>query len=149
MEQDNDLDAFTAEDVFDELRSVIDPEHPGVTLADLNVITKERCVVCPMPRPPGSWSKKPRRKVTVVLKPTVPHCHLMLLIALCVRTRLFDRLPLDTEWKVDIALVDGSHLDQKAIEKQVNDKERVRGASENKAMMDVVRTLTDPHKDEH
>jgi hypothetical protein len=143
---------YDAEDIFDELRSVLDPERPSVTLAQLDVVNVSRCFVTYVPVAAAAASSSPCRPtacVRVVLKPTVPHCHLMHLICLSVRVRLFETLPVSTNWKVDISIVEGSHLQRAELEKQVNDKERVAAAMENTALMAEVQKLVNPFMGDH
>lgn len=131
--------SLSSEDIFDDLSTVMDPERAPTTLADLNVLSLDRV-----------WLEKtgPRHGVvTVSLLPTVPHCHLMMLIALSVRSRLHDVLPPYVRWKVRVAVVPGSHIEAAEIEKRVNDKERVCNALEDPLVMRQVRKLTDPYAD--
>lgn len=133
---------FTADDVFDELSIIADPEKAPLTLTDLDVISRDQIQV----RDLGPQQKGLKRKSVVVwLKPTVPHCHFMLNIALAVRLRLQSCLPtLNFSWKIFIHVVEGSHLQWKEIEKQVNDKERVAAAMENRLLMTEIQRMIDP-----
>jgi hypothetical protein len=137
---------YDAEDIFHELQTMLDPERPSYTLAQLDVVNVTRCFVTYLPGLPTS---KLTARVQVVLKPTVPHCHLMLLICLCVRVRLFETLPVTTNWKVDITLVEGSHNQQAELQKQINDKERVAAAMENFLLMKEVQKLVNRYSDHH
>lgn len=131
---------YTAEDIFDDLSTILDPEKP-CTLADLGVVAPDRCSVQYLE------GKGSRALVEVVLKPTVPHCHLMMLIALSVRARLEESLPVLTKWKVDISVVPGTHLQEDDINRQVNDKERVAAALENPPLRKEVDRLINPFRD--
>lgn len=133
-------DRYDSDDIFDELAVVLDPERPA-TLADLDVISRERITV--------SYAAERRASIRVELKPTVPHCHFMMLIALCVRAKLYFALPVTTFWKVDIRLVPGSHLQLTEIERQCNDKERVCAALESPPLLKQVQRLIDPHSECH
>ena len=138
---------YTGDDIFEELQSILDPERPNLTLAQLDVVSPVRCFVSYLRD--GEGKCKPSALVRIVLKPTVPHCHLMQLICLCVRVRLIESLPVATNWKVDVELVDGSHHQKEEIEKQVNDKERVCAAVDNDALMLEVHKLINPFRDDH
>lgn len=145
---------YDADDIFDELASIRDPEKPQFTLAQLNVVARDRCdiVYLPMPSLPHvlDGTLRARRRfqsqaiVRVQLLPTVPHCHLMALICLSVYVRLLDALPVTTSWRFVITLVDGSHLQQEEIEKQIRDKERVAAAMDNPQMMAEIVKLVNP-----
>eukprot|EP00922_Rhytidocystis_sp_ex-Travisia-forbesii_P047047 GHVS01070129.1.p1 GENE.GHVS01070129.1~~GHVS01070129.1.p1 ORF type:complete len:191 (-),score=23.12 GHVS01070129.1:180-752(-) len=90
--------------------------------------------------------------------PTVPHCSMCATIALALSTKLSNNLQL---WanesypvgcardatggavaggccKIELVLVEGSHNAEKAVIKQINDKERVASALENPAIMQLV-----------
>jgi metal-sulfur cluster biosynthetic enzyme len=122
---------FTADDVFDELSVILDPEKAPITLAELGVVRREGIKVTQL---------RPRRaRVDVDLVPTVPHCHLMPAIALSVRAKLHLSLPVTTYWQVVIHVPEGSHLQAREVERQVNDKERVAAALENETVMREIR----------
>jgi metal-sulfur cluster biosynthetic enzyme len=106
----------------DLLRSITDPEHP-VTLEQLRVVT------------PGDISVAGNR-VLVYLTPTIPHCSMSTLIGLSLRVRLLRALP--ARYRVDIRIKPGSHQSEHAVNKQLNDKERVQAALENQHLLQVV-----------
>lgn len=162
---------YTSEDIFEELATVRDPERLHQTLADLNVVHPDRCSVeyvsSSLPTASGSlivedsptltsscspWQVSKRRAkpvalVHVVLRPTVPHCHLMHLICLSVMARLQDALPVTTVWKIRITLVPGSHLHLEEVERQAQDKERVAAALENPQIVKELQKLINPYGD--
>ena len=125
-----------AEDVFEELAGIRDPEFTHRTLAELAVVAPDRVTVTPTgPR---------HATVRVTLKPTVPHCHLISNICLSVKVKLYDALPVTTFYKVVVDLVPGSHNDEAAVVKQANDKERFAAALERPDLLREIRRLTDP-----
>ena len=124
---------YDADDIFDELCEVYDPEHAPVTLADLKVVTREGITVTRV--------RARRYRVAITLIPTVPHCHLMTLIALSVRAKLHFALSPMTHWDVTVRIPEGAHTDAAAIEKQANDKERVAAALENPTLLKEIRKL--------
>jgi metal-sulfur cluster biosynthetic enzyme len=124
---------LTADDIFDELAVVYDPEKAPSTLADLNVITREGVKV--------SYPKARRGVVEVQITPTVPHCHLMTAITLSVIAKLHFSLPVSTHWTIRITVPDGSHLQSREIERRANDKERVVAALESPEVMKEIRAL--------
>jgi hypothetical protein len=73
----------------------------------------------------------------VFFTPTVMHCSMATLIGLCIRVQLLRALP--PRFKVDIFVSPGSHSTESAVNKQLNDKERVAAALENPALLDKVR----------
>ena len=58
------------------------------------------------------------------------------LIGLCLRVQLLRALP--SRFKVDIYVSPGSHASEHAVNKQLNDKERVAAALENPMLLDRV-----------
>ncbi|CUG92139.1 Hypothetical protein, putative [Bodo saltans] len=165
---------YSSEDIFEELATVRDPERLHQTLAELNVVHPDRCSIRYLPptEPAGTGSLtvadsphltsssavggpwvvskkrvKPTALVSVVLRPTVPHCHLMHLICLSVIARLQDALPVTTVWKVHITLVPGSHNHLEEVERQAHDKERVAAALENPQIAKELKKLINPYGD--
>eukprot|EP00758_Cryptobia_borreli_P009860 Tbor_TRINITY_DN5518_c0_g1::TRINITY_DN5518_c0_g1_i1::g.13144::m.13144 len=147
---------LNAEDIYYELSTIRDPEHLTLTLADLDVVALDRCWVTygryighPEPtivlNPMGIPVKRyPKRVATVEVEllPTVPHCHLMMIIGLSVRAKLMYDLPQNsTIWRIILRIKEGSHLQHDDIEKQLNDKERVCGALENPVVLKEVQKL--------
>ncbi|KAI9598240.1 hypothetical protein BDF19DRAFT_431795 [Syncephalis fuscata] len=124
-EQDESvLDPIDAEEVFDLIRAISDPEHP-MTLEQLNVLQLEHITV-----------NNDGNHVSIEFTPTIPHCSMATLIGLCVRVRLLRSLP--ERFKVDINVRKGTHQSEQAVNKQLNDKERVAAALENMHLLEVV-----------
>ncbi|KAG0070188.1 Mitotic spindle-associated MMXD complex subunit MIP18 [Linnemannia elongata] len=74
--------------------------------------------------------------ILVEFTPTIPHCSMATLIGLCIRVRLLRCLP--SRFKVDISVRKGTHQSEHAVNKQLNDKERVAAALENSHLLEVV-----------
>ena len=74
--------------------------------------------------------------VCIYFTPTIPHCSMATLIGLCIRVKLLRSLP--PRFKVRILISPGSHQSESAINKQLNDKERVAAALENSHLLSVV-----------
>ncbi|XP_061343054.1 protein AE7-like isoform X5 [Gastrolobium bilobum] len=111
-------------EVFDILRDIKDPEHP-YSLEELKVITEEAIEV-----------NDQNSYVRVTFTPTVEHCSMATIIGLCLRVKLMRSLP--SRYKVDIRVAPGSHATEAAVNKQLNDKERVAAALENPNLVDMV-----------
>ncbi|QCD90837.1 hypothetical protein DEO72_LG4g1798 [Vigna unguiculata] len=101
-----------------------DPEHP-YSLEELKVITEEAVEV-----------DDQRNYVRITFTPTVEHCSMATIIGLCLRVKLMRSLP--SRYKVDIRVAPGSHATEAAVNKQLNDKERVAAALENPNLLDMV-----------
>jgi metal-sulfur cluster biosynthetic enzyme len=74
--------------------------------------------------------------VDITFTPTIPHCSIATLIGLCIRVKLLRSLP--NRFKVDIRVTPGTHASEEAVNKQLNDKERVAAALENTQLLSVV-----------
>ncbi|OQR81616.1 hypothetical protein THRCLA_11566 [Thraustotheca clavata] len=118
------IDEFDALEVFEILRHLNDPEHP-LTLEQLKVMTLDNITV-----------NNKESSVKVSFTPTIPHCSMATLIGLCIRVKLLRSLP--KRFKVDIHITPGTHITEDAINKQLNDKERVAAALENAHLLNVV-----------
>jgi metal-sulfur cluster biosynthetic enzyme len=117
-------DPIDSQEVFDLIRSISDPEHP-LTLEQLNVTQFDHIGV-----------DNDTNTVLIEFTPTIPHCSMATLIGLCIRVRLLRSLP--DRFKVDIRVRKGTHQSEGAVNKQLNDKERVAAALENNHLLEVV-----------
>ena len=118
------FERFDAEEVFEHIRNLNDPEHP-LTLEQLDVVSLHNVTV-----------EDPGDLVFVQFTPTIPHCSMATLIGLTIRVKLLRVLP--RRFKVIIMITHGTHQSEVAINKQLNDKERVAAALENSHLLDVV-----------
>ncbi|KAJ6546987.1 hypothetical protein B0H19DRAFT_1163349 [Mycena capillaripes] len=115
-------DPIDQDEIFDLIRSIYDPEHPN-TLEELRVVSAPQITVN-------------GNRVMVEFTPTVPHCGMSTLIGLSIRVRLLRALP--SRFKIDITLKPGSHQSELAVNKQLNDKERVAAALENPVLVQTL-----------
>ncbi|EOA35842.1 hypothetical protein CARUB_v10021083mg [Capsella rubella] len=125
----SNTDEFTPEpidqlEIFDHIRDIKDPEHPN-SLEDLRVVTEDSVEV-----------DDENSYVRVTFTPTVEHCSMATIIGLCVRVKLLRSLP--ARYKIDIRVAPGSHATEDAVNKQLNDKERVAAALENPNLVEMV-----------
>ncbi|GMH39199.1 hypothetical protein BSKO_07097 [Bryopsis sp. KO-2023] len=123
-EGDATREAIDDLEIFDHIRDITDPEHP-YSLEQLNVVNQDHVEV-----------DDEKGTVKVVFTPTVEHCSMATLIGLCIRVKLLRVL--HQRFKVDIAVAEGSHASEDAINKQLNDKERVTAALENPNLIEMV-----------
>ncbi|KAH0462034.1 hypothetical protein IEQ34_009609 [Dendrobium chrysotoxum] len=124
------------------VRDIKDPEHP-YSLEELNVVSEDSievndklnhrdrfvCVIA-IAKPSDHFLYR------VTFTPTVEHCSMATIIGLCIRVKLMRSLP--SRYKIDIRLAPGSHATEAAVNKQLNDKERVAAALENPNLAEVV-----------
>mmetsp|Transcript_55128 Transcript_55128/g.61643 ORF Transcript_55128/g.61643 Transcript_55128/m.61643 type:complete len:332 (-) Transcript_55128:2990-3985(-) len=144
-----DKNIISAEEIFDIIRNIQDPEHPH-SLEQLGVVSLEQVKVSSAQNCKSTQKRKNghdndndnnnitynQEKITIEFTPTIPHCSMATLIGLCLRVKLFRSLPPAT--KVDVSIEPGTHVSEKAINKQLRDKERIRAALENKHLAGVV-----------
>ena len=120
-------DRIDAEEVFDIIRNIQDPEHPN-TLEQLAVVSLEQVEV--------KEEVEGHVGVHIRFTPTIPHCSMATLIGLCVTVKLMRSLP--SRFKIRVQIEPGTHASERAINKQLRDKERVCAALENKHLAGVV-----------
>mmetsp|Transcript_15058 Transcript_15058/g.20989 ORF Transcript_15058/g.20989 Transcript_15058/m.20989 type:complete len:321 (+) Transcript_15058:171-1133(+) len=139
-------DRIDAEEVFNIIRNIQDPEHP-LTLEQLNVVNLDHVdvydslaatVVDNDDEEEGLKESKKGSLSTVEVRftPTIPHCSMATLIGLCIRVKLLQALPM--RFKVTVKIQPGTHASEKAVNKQLSDKERVCAALENSHLSGVV-----------
>lgn len=118
------------QEIYDLIRSITDPEHP-LTLEQLAVVNASHITINH-----GDPSTNSLPHVLLEFTPTIPHCSMATLIGLSLRVRLLRALP--DRFKVDIRVRPGTHQSENAVNKQLNDKERVAAALENSHLFNVV-----------
>ncbi|ESK96856.1 hypothetical protein Moror_6434 [Moniliophthora roreri MCA 2997] len=126
---DNEAEPIDQDELFELIRYIKDPEHPGLNLEQLKIVSAPQCSIS------GDF-------VAIEFTPTVPHCGMSTLIGLSIRVRLMRSLP--NRFKVDIFVKPGSHQSENAVNKQLNDKERVAAALENPALAKTLEDCLDP-----
>uniref|UniRef100_A0A8C4Q331 Cytosolic iron-sulfur assembly component 2A n=1 Tax=Eptatretus burgeri TaxID=7764 RepID=A0A8C4Q331_EPTBU len=122
-----DMDQQKALQVYDVIKDIRDPERPN-SLEDLNVVSEE-CVCI-------HTLSMDEFLVIIRFTPTIPHCSLATLIGLCLRVKLERSLPF--KHKLEIYIAEGTHVTEKEINKQINDKERIAAAMENSSLREIV-----------
>ncbi|KAI0747619.1 hypothetical protein C8Q80DRAFT_1102719 [Daedaleopsis nitida] len=140
LDQSNDPEAIDQDEIFELIRSISDPEHRSMSLEQLAVVSA----------PQVTFDPKHADRITVEFTPTVPHCGMSTFIGLSIRVRLLRSLP--QRFKIDIRVKPGSHQSEHALNKQLNDKERVAAALENPALLEVLEQCLStagriPHED--
>lgn len=124
-------DPLVAKEIFDIIRNIQDPEHP-LTLEQLKVVNLDHIDVV------EATSDSAFSTVDVRFTPTIPHCSMATLIGLSIRVKLLRSLP--KRFKVTVRINPGTHASELAVNRQLNDKERVIAALENKHLLGVVNT---------
>lgn len=128
--EDGDDEPIDAQEVYDLISSISDPEHP-LTLGQLSVVNLGDIRV----RHPDLAAGRVG-EIHVQITPTITHCSLATLIGLGIRVRL-DR-SVDKAYRIGIYVKQGTHQSEGQVNKQLNDKERVCAACENPQLVKVV-----------
>lgn len=134
-------DTITADEVFEVIRTIQDPEHP-LTLEQLGVVSCQQIVIHDAVRnqssnPIQQQQSQSQQSICIVrFTPTIPHCSMATLIGLCIRVKLLRSLPI--RFKMIVMIEPGTHSTEHAINKQLADKERVCAALENTHLLGVV-----------
>jgi len=121
---DNETEEFDSREIFDLIRGITDPEHP-LSLEELRVVDQNLIEV-----------DDSANIVKVLFTPTIPHCSMATLIGLSIKVRLLWCLP--PRFKISVTITPGSHTSEHAINKQLDDKERVAAALENTHLSTVL-----------
>lgn len=127
--EDEEEEIIDAQEVFDLISTISDPEHP-LTLAQLAVVSLPDIVVL------HGQTKDQLSEVLIKITPTITHCSLATLIGLAIRVRLERSLP--PRFRFRILIKEGTHQSENQVNKQLNDKERVAAACENDLLLSVV-----------
>lgn len=127
--KDTDLDdefedPFDVREIFDLIRNIKDPEHP-LTLEELNVVREDQITF-----------DVENKVVSIEFSPTINRCSMAPLIGLSIIVKLIRTLP--DEMKIDVRISSGTHDAEEAYNKQLNDKERVAAALENRSLLSVL-----------
>ncbi|EJW85347.1 hypothetical protein WUBG_03744 [Wuchereria bancrofti] len=128
----NVIDPIDAQEIFDYIRDINDPEHP-LTLEQLNVVQEELIMVD---------KDNDDMIVNVGYVPTIPHCSMATLIGLTIRTKL--QRSVHPSVKLIVRITPGTHMSADAINKQLADKERVAAALENPDLLRAVNQCLTP-----
>ena len=120
----DDVEDVDHEEVFDYLRHLHDPEHPGLSLEQLRVIRIED-ISCSS------------GLASVLFTPTIPTCSVATIIGLTIQAKL--KMCLPSRFKVSVGIAPGSHEQEKQVNKQLADKERVSAALENPNLLKMIK----------
>lgn len=130
--EDDLVEPIDAQEVYDLIASISDPEHP-LTLGQLAVVN------LPDIRVIDSGDPAKMAEVVVEITPTITHCSLATLIGLGIRVRLDRCLP--PRYRITINVKKGTHQSENQVNKQLNDKERVAAACENEQLLTVISNM--------
>jgi metal-sulfur cluster biosynthetic enzyme len=124
FDDEEEYETIGPSEVYDHIKNLSDPEHP-LTLEQLHIVSVEHITVI-----------DEENYIMVQFTPTIPHCSMATLIGLSIRVKLLRSIP--SRFKVVIQVCPGTHASEGAVNKQLNDKERVAAALENSNLLDIV-----------
>jgi metal-sulfur cluster biosynthetic enzyme len=125
MELDENVeDEIDNYEIFDIIRTINDPEHP-LTLEQLNIVS-----------PNNIYVDHERNYIKIYFTPTIPNCSMSTLIGLMIKVKLLNTV--SSKYKIEVFIEPGKHYTEDAINKQLNDKERVYAALESDHLRKLV-----------
>lgn len=129
------LEEVNPQTVFELVRDIMDPEHP-FTLEQLSVVSQDTIVIENIV-PFGNEFDigLPIKALTVFFRPTIPHCSMAAIIGLCIQVQLKRYVP---DYWVKVHIVENTHVNYKALNKQLDDKDRVTAALENESLAEII-----------
>lgn len=138
--RDGWLDDMTNETVFEVIRDIQDPEHP-YTLEKLSVVKPEYIQVGTIVAESDELRYRglPLKHVSVFFRPTIPHCSMAGVIGLAIKYQLSRYIR--PEYWIRVFVLDDTHVNWKALNKQLNDRDRVMAALENESMTEMLDSI--------
>jgi metal-sulfur cluster biosynthetic enzyme len=121
---DETYQPVTISEVYYLLKGIKDPEHPDLSLAQLRVVKRDLITITD-------------NHVGVLFTPTIPTCSVAVLIGLTLLRKL--QLCLPERFKIEVKISPGKHVQEKQVNRQLADKERVAAAMENPNLSRLVR----------
>lgn len=118
-------DVINQDEIFDLVRYLKDPEY-AYTLESLKIIEKKNIHI-----------NHEDKTIKVYFTPTIPNCSLVKTVGLTIATKLL--YGISPDYKMNLYIFPGSHNTEHDINKQINDKERVAAAMENKVVFKTIK----------
>ena len=123
---DTEYEIIGSDEIYSLLKDIKDPEHPELSLAQLRVVKKDQITV-----------EDNQSSALVEYTPTIPTCSVAVLIGLTLLRKL--QLCLPSRFKILLRISAGKHVQEKQVNKQLADKERVAAAMENPNLFRLVK----------
>jgi metal-sulfur cluster biosynthetic enzyme len=133
------LTEISVDTVFELIRDIKDPEH-SFSLEELRVVRKEFIKIYQITGEDTCLDiGLPIDCISVEFEPTIPHCSMAAIIGLAIKILLKKYI---RNYLINVSIVEGTHVNDKFLNKQLNDKDRVQAASENESLMEVIDECT-------
>ncbi len=110
-------------EVFEIIRNIKDPEHP-YNLEELNIVSLEEISV-----------DNENRLITVYFTPTIENCTFASFIGLSIKKKLLNFI--SPKYNIDVIIKEPKNENDKNLNKQMNDKERLEASNLNKNIVDL------------
>lgn len=131
----NKLRNISIDTIFELIRDIKDPEH-SFTLEELNVVRKDLIKIYKITGEDTLLDiGLPIDCISVQFEPTIPHCSMAAIIGLTIKILL---TKFTKNYFIKVSILDGTHVNDKFLNKQLQDKDRVQAASENEMLMEVI-----------
>ena len=128
LEKDDNIeDIIDKYEVFEIIRNIIDPEYP-YNLEELNIISLDDIEV-----------DNENRVITVYYNPTIENCGFINLIGLSIKKKLLNFI--SPKYNIDVLIKEPKNENDKNLNKQMNDKERLEASNLNKKLVDFYSTV--------
>ena len=115
-------------EIFDLIRNINDPEHP-YNLEELNIISLDDIIVDNI-----------NRIITVYFTPTIENCGFASLIGLSIKKKLLNFI--SPKYNIDVLIKEPKNENDKNLNKQMNDKERLEASNLNKDIVGLYSAVT-------
>ena len=125
---DNIEDKVDIYEVFEIIRNITDPEHP-YNLEELNIISLEDISV-----------DNDNRLITVYFTPTIANCGFASFIGLSIKKKLLNFI--SPKYNIDVLIKEPKNENDKNLNKQMNDKERLEASNLNEKLVDLYSVVT-------
>ena len=120
---DNIEDKVDIYEVFEIIRNITDPEHP-YNLEELNIVSLEEISV-----------DNENRLITVYFTPTIENCTFASFIGISIKKKLLNFI--SPKYNIDVIIKEPKNENDKNLNKQMNDKERLEASNLNKNIVDL------------
>ena len=129
LEKDDNIeDKIDKYEVFEIIRNITDPEHP-YNLEELNIISLEDIIV-----------DNENRLIAVYFTPTIDNCGFASLIGLSIKKKLLNFI--SPKYNIDVLIKEPKSDNDKNLNKQMNDKERLEASNLNKDIVGLYSAVT-------
>ena len=120
---DNIEDEIDKYEIFEIIRNITDPEHP-YNLEELNIVSLEDIIV-----------DNKNRLIIVYFTPTIENCGFASFIGLSIKKKLLNFI--SHKYNIDVLIKEPKNENDKNLNKQMNDKERLEASNLNKNLVNL------------